>query len=131
MTLMPNSTLIDTNIIIYYLNKQLPESVKMQIDEMILFDSSLSIITKIEVLGWQGHDEESLKKARKLLALFEEFALNEAVANYCVQLRMDYKIKLPDAIIAATALVNDKILITRNVDDFLKVKGLEVFNPLA
>lgn len=42
---------------------------------------------------------------------------------------MDYKIKLPDAIIAATALANNKILVTRNVDDFMKVKSLEIFNP--
>jgi predicted nucleic acid-binding protein len=52
MMRMPNNTVIDTNILIYYLNKQLPESVKMQIDEMILSGSSMSIITKIEVLGW-------------------------------------------------------------------------------
>ena len=130
MMRMPNNTVIDTNILIYYLNKQLPESVKMQLDEMILSGSSMSIITKIEVLGWQGHDKESLEKARALLSLFEEFALNQVIADCCIQLRMDYKIKLPDAIIAATALVNDKVLVTRNVDDFVKVKGLEVFNPL-
>lgn len=126
---VPNNTVIDTNILIYYLNKQLPESVKMQIDEMTLSGSSMSIITKIEVLGWQGHDEESLEKARALLSLFEEFALNHMIADCCIQLRSDYKIKLPDAIIAATALVNDKVLVTRNVDDFVKIKGLDVFNP--
>ena len=130
MMRIPNNTVIDTNILIYYLNKQLPESVKMQLDEMILSGSSMSIITKIEVLGWQGHDKESLEKARALLSLFEEFALNQVIADCCIQLRMDYKIKLPDTIIAATALVNDKVLVTRNVDDFVKVKGLEVFNPL-
>lgn len=130
MMRMPNNTVIDTNILIYYLNKQLPESVKMQIDEMILSGSSVSIITKIEVLGWQGHDKESFEKARALLSLLEEFALNHTIADCCIQLRSDYKIKLPDAIIAATALVNDKVLVTRNVDDFVKVNGLDVFNPL-
>jgi predicted nucleic acid-binding protein len=65
-----------------------------------------------------------------LLSLFEEFALNQVIADCCIQLRMDYKIKLPDAIIAATALANDKVLVTRNVDDFVKIKGLDVFNPL-
>jgi len=40
-------------------------------------------------------------------------------------------IKLADAVIAATALVNNLELATRNVDDYKAVKGLKVFNPFA
>ena len=58
----------DTNILIYYLNRQLPESVKMYVNQSILSgDGFMSIITKIEVLGWQGHTNESLISARGLL----------------------------------------------------------------
>jgi predicted nucleic acid-binding protein len=43
---------IDTNILIYYLNQQLPESVKAVVDKSILSGCTISIITRIEVLGW-------------------------------------------------------------------------------
>jgi predicted nucleic acid-binding protein len=61
---------IDTNILIYYLNQQLPESVKAAVDEQLLSGSTISIITRIEVLGWQGHTEQSLLAAKALLSLF-------------------------------------------------------------
>jgi toxin FitB len=120
---------IDTNILIYYLNEQLPESVKTQVDNAILSGCTISIITRIEVLGWQGHSEQSLIAARALLSLFEEISLNPAIADCCIELRKTYKIKLPDAIIAATALVQEKTLMSRNEDDFIKIVGLNVFNP--
>ena len=41
----------------------------------------------------------------------------------------DYKIKLPDAIIAATALNNDFVLVTRNEQDFINIKNIQIFNP--
>lgn len=44
---------------------------------------------------------------------------------------IDYKIKLPDAIIAATALNNDFILATRNEQDFINIKNIKIFNPFS
>jgi len=120
---------IDTNILIYYLNEQLPEAVKTQVDNAILSGCMISIITRIEVLGWQGHTEQSLIAARALLSLFEEISLNSAVADCCIKLRKTYKIKLPDAIIAATAVVQKQAVMSRNEDDFIKISGLKVFNP--
>jgi predicted nucleic acid-binding protein len=122
---------IDTNILIYYLNEQLPESVKTQVDNAILSGCTISIITRIEVLGWQGHTEQSLIAARALLSLFEEISLNPIIADCCIELRKTYKIKLPDAIIAATALVQEKTLMSRNEDDFIKIAGLCLFNPFS
>ena len=87
---------IDTNILIYYLNQQLPESVKAAVDEHILSGSTISIITRIEVLGWQGHTEQSLLAAKAFLSLFEEINLHQAIADCCIQIRKSYRIKLPD-----------------------------------
>jgi hypothetical protein len=120
---------IDTNILIYYLNQQLPELVKAQVDKAILSGCTISVITRIEVLGWQGHTEQSLIAARALLSLFEEINLNKAIADCCIELRKTYKIKLPDAIIAATALVQEQTIMTRNENDFIKIASLNVFNP--
>jgi hypothetical protein len=63
---------IDTNMLIYYLNQQLPEAVKVKFDNSILAASAISIITRIEVLGWQGHSEQSMLAARTLLSLLKK-----------------------------------------------------------
>jgi len=41
------------------------------------------------------------------------------------------RIKIPDAIIAATALHQELVLVTRNTDDFKEVEGLTYINPFA
>jgi hypothetical protein len=91
--------------------------------------STISIITRIEVLGWQGHTEQSLIATKDLLSLFEEISLHPAIADCCIQIRKTFRIKLPDAIIAATALVQKQALMSRNADDFAKVSGVTLFNP--
>ena len=53
------------------------------------------------------------------------------VAERAVALRQKQKMGLGDAIIAATALVHGLTLVTRNVDDFKHIAGLEVQNPFA
>jgi predicted nucleic acid-binding protein len=55
--------------------------------------------------------------------------LVEPIILKAIENRKAHKTKLPDAIIAATALVNELIIITRNTKDFDKIKGLEVLNP--
>jgi hypothetical protein len=48
-----------------------------------------------------------------------------------ISIRQNHKIKLPDAIILATSLVNNYSLITANVDDFINIDiSLEIINPL-
>jgi len=55
--------------------------------------------------------------------------LTENVVDECISIRKKHKIKLPDAIIAATAFVYDLILITLNTSDFKNIEGLVVMNP--
>ncbi|MEL7532264.1 MAG: type II toxin-antitoxin system VapC family toxin, partial [Bacteroidota bacterium] len=54
----------------------------------------------------------------------EVLPLTEDIVQKTIMLRKQYRIKLPDAIIAATALHYDLQLITRNFDDFKQIKGL-------
>jgi predicted nucleic acid-binding protein len=51
------------------------------------------------------------------------------VIETTVRLRQQKKIGLGDAIIAATAIVYNKVLVTRNVSDFKSISNLVVFNP--
>ncbi len=82
----------------------------------------ISIITKIELLG------VSFDKAGDA-ALLEEFVfhstiydLTEELADVTIGLRKQYKIKPPDAVIAAAAMVHEFILLTHNIKDFAKIK---------
>jgi len=56
--------------------------------------------------------------------------VDEDVADKAIELKREANIKLADAVIAATALLNKMKLATRNVDDFIHIKELEVINPL-
>ena len=56
--------------------------------------------------------------------------VDDAVLNEAVRLRKHFKMKLGDSIVAATALLYDAELQTRNVDDFQNIPGLIVINPL-
>ena len=55
--------------------------------------------------------------------------MTSSVVDRAIQIRKATRIKVPDAIIAATALEAGSILITRNEDDFKAVEHLEIMNP--
>ena len=55
--------------------------------------------------------------------------LEEPIIIKGIEIRKQHQLKLPDAIIAATALVFDLILLTRNIDDFKRISTLKIANP--
>ena len=57
--------------------------------------------------------------------------LEQHIKYKTAEIRKMHTIKLPDAIIAATALVYDLTLISRNVSDFKNIEGLKVLNPFT
>jgi len=57
------------------------------------------------------------------------FDLENDLKLKTAEIRKEYKIKLPDAIIAANALIYDLTLITRNTKDFKQIKGLKMVDP--
>lgn len=125
---MGTSYLIDSNAVIDYLSGKLPSAGMAFMDSVINAGPKVSVITKIEVLGY-----DALSSDRYLLIDFMNdsviLELNELVVNQTIELRKQYKIKLPDAIIAATALVHGLILISRNTGDFKNIIELEAVNP--
>lgn len=121
--------LIDSNVIIDYTALRLSEKGSNFVEDLFDTDFLISVATKIEVLGFSD-------VPNKLLAM-EEFvnsattlSLDDAVTNQTIQLRREYKkLKLGDAIIAATALVYDLVVISRNVSDFKNINGLQIIDP--
>ena len=59
-----------------------------------------------------------------ILYVFLVLPITEEISDKTIELRKDYKIKLPDALIAATALVYNFTLVSRNVSDFKRIVGL-------
>ena len=102
--------LIDTNTVIDYLGKKLPDSGMAFMNSVIDAVPVLSVITKIEVLGFKAPAE-----SYQLLVSFMNdasiIALTDAIVDTSISVRMTHKTKLPDAIIAATALVHGLTII--------------------
>jgi len=104
--------LLDTNILIDYLNGLVPA--KLVLDRYT--DKAISLITWMEVMI--GTTTENRDATKQFLTIFELLAIDDAVATQAVALRQAQKIKLPDAIIWATAQTQQRILLTRNTKDF-------------
>ena len=90
---------------------------------------NVSVITVMEFLGYGGFGEKERHIASQLISLANVIYIDEEIVREVVSIRTRCKIKLPDAIIAATAKVRELRLITRNADDFKAV--VAVNNPFA
>jgi len=85
----------------------------------------MSVITRIELLSWVTGHEGLDADIRQFIAESSVLDLSEPVILQTIRLRRQYRsVKLPDAIIAATALVYDFTLLSTNDSDFQKIDGL-------
>jgi len=113
--------ILDSNIVIYLSQK------KLSIDE--IFEDgkryNISLITYMEILSYNFPSKEEENFIRKLLSLFRVIDINKTIAKEVIELKKKRKIKLPDAIIVATALVEDAVLYT-NDKQLHSVEGLKV-----
>ena len=120
-----NNFLIDTNILIYLSQGRLRIS-DFANDNSTLYISS---ITYIETLGYPFPNQTEEKKITDLCEMFERLFLTEDVEKQAIFIRKTHKIKLPDAIIAATAATHQLTLVTCNNNDFCKILGLNLIVP--
>jgi len=115
--------LLDSNVIIR-LSKR--DSSVIDFIKQSSSQNYISIITYMEVLGFPFGSEAEFNFVKELVSLFELIHIDQTIADQTVEIRQKYKIKLPDAVIAATAQVCDCTLLTANVDDFKCIKMLDV-----
>lgn len=92
---------------------------------------NISIITKIEFLGWNKHTPDGFQKCKELIESASVYPLDEDVAQKVIELKRTARIKLADAVIAATAILNNLTLATINISDFKMIEDIEVVNPLS
>jgi predicted nucleic acid-binding protein len=126
---MGKSYLIDTNIGIYLMNGSLNDNALRFIEPIIDDTYNLSVITKIELLGFAFTDATNLANTRNFINDGIVISLTDDIVEQTIDLRQRYKMKLPDAVIAATAIVLDFTLISRNDKDFSNIHELSYFNP--
>lgn len=90
-----------------------------------------SAVTRLEILGFSGLSAADERGLRDLLAEFQEAAITSAVVEQAIEIRKATRIKIPDALIAATAIVHEAQLVTRNGNDFRSIHGLKIIDPAA
>ena len=105
-----NNILLDSNIVIYLSQK------KLTVNDVFEYNKkySISIITYMEILSYNFPTKEEESFIRKILSLFEIIDISKDIANKVIELKKTRKIKLPDAIIVATALKYNYILYTND-----------------
>ena len=121
--------LADSNALIDFLEGRLPLKGKQLLFEVLdLGELLISVVTEIEVLGFQA-PEEYLQKVQQLIDAAEVIPLSDApIIREAITIRRTARTKLPDAVIAATAKVRGLTLLSRNDKDFSRVEGLTVLN---
>jgi predicted nucleic acid-binding protein len=88
-----------------------------------------SAVTRLEVLGFPGLTAADELGLRNLLGQFSEATIDEAIIERAIEIRKSVPVKIPDALVAATALIYDATLLTRNTADFKNIQGVSVLDP--
>lgn len=117
--------LIDSNILIEFVGKLLPETANVLLSTIIDTDFNISFINKIEVLGHYSADEAWINFINQASVIVAD----DDIIEQTILIRKTHKIKLPDALVAATAVINNLTLLTRNIQDFKGIGNLEIENP--
>lgn len=107
-----NGAVFDTNIVIDALNGIVAADEEYCRYERVY----ISLITWIEIMV--GTDEKDDLTAHFLQEYFIILPITQAIAEQTVVIRKQYRIKLPDALIQASAQVYNVLLVTRNTRDF-------------
>jgi predicted nucleic acid-binding protein len=123
--------LLDTNSLIYYFQGAPQMDPVFQPIERGEARPLVSIITEIELLGFPRLTQQDETRIRSLLSGFAVVAVDERIAAQAVVLKRRRGLKTPDAIIAATALLEDACLVTRDQALLDKVPEVQSLNPFG
>ena len=119
--------LLDSNILIY---ANQPEHSFLRA-WVLAPDTRVSALSIPEVLGFAELDPVAEAEFEEWFEALFLFDVTRAVLRRSATLRRERRLKLGDAIIAATALEHGCELVTRNVGDFTGIRGLTVINPFT
>ncbi|MEN9521719.1 MAG: hypothetical protein RL065_96 [Bacteroidota bacterium] len=111
---------VDTNILLLLLNGN--HTIAESISEQHIF---ISFITELELLGHKGITTSEQKVIKSLLNECVVIDINENIKKEVIKIRQQKKIKLPDAIIAASSIYLDLPLLSAD-NDFSRIDHLNL-----
>jgi predicted nucleic acid-binding protein len=121
------TAIFDSSAVILYFNDALTAPALAILDKAIEEGTgAISVITRAEVLAWPQHNAQSLQDAISGMASFEQLEVDAATADEAARIRRECNLKLPDALIAATASLRKLPVVTANARDFKRVAYLQV-----
>ena len=115
-----NKFFLDTNAVLYILSGD-------KILAELLYGEKLcvSVITEMELLSYSNITAKEKQKIQDFLSEFVIVNIDDAVKLQTIEIKKQSRLKLPDSIIAATAIVSDLPLLTSD-KHYKKVKGLNL-----
>ncbi len=120
--------IFDTNTVIDLLEGRLPASANNNLLNVI---AEVSVISKIELLGYHKITSAQQTAIESFLQNSILHPITDDVVDRCILVRKLVNIKTPDAIIAATALIHNLVVLTHNLKDFNKIQGLTLIDPYS
>ena len=111
--------LADTNAVLYFLSGN--DCMKPYVSSRFAF----SVISEMELLSFPKITDDEETRIRGFLGASSSVPLTDSIKDRTIALRRAYNIKLPDAIIAASAIEQDLTLITADTG-FEKIKELKI-----
>ncbi|HEY8782761.1 MAG TPA: type II toxin-antitoxin system VapC family toxin [Mucilaginibacter sp.] len=126
---MAERFLIDTSAVIKYLNGTLSANGLLFMDKAIANKRIISFISEIELQSWNPDNPDDLKIYQFFISNSTVIGIDNDIIQETIRIRKSVKLKLPDALIAATAIINNLTLIADNDKDFKKVSELNYANP--
>ena len=127
---MSGDYLLDNNAISSFINNQLSENGMIFMSQVIDKVPIISVITEIEALSWINEDKTKEKYIKSFINDSIVISLSPEIVSQCVKIRRSKKIKTPDAILAATAIVYDFTLISNDYV-FKSIKSLKTIDLLS
>jgi predicted nucleic acid-binding protein len=119
--------MLDSNLIIYAARPEYPGLRRL----IAASSPAVSAVSVVEVLGYHKLSADERAHFEAFFAASEVLPLSDAVVARAVSVRQARKMSLGDALVAATALVFGRELLTHNLKDFVGVPGLAVLDPLS
>ena len=117
---------LDTNAILYYL-KDDPDTVS-SLRNVFTKNVPLyvSAITELELFAFSNLRTAEEKLIEELLTTVAVISLDSHIARLAAFIRRQYRLKVADSVIAATAMFTGSTLLTRNTRDFRRIPNLSL-----
>lgn len=119
--------LLDTNSVIYFFDGEEKISKFIENRKNLI---SISFITKIELLCFKTEDKNIINEINEFINEVEVLSIDDEIINKTIEYRRELNLKIPDAIIAATAKVRKFILVTADKSLIKKLEGMEIVTPI-